>query len=369
MNTILMVDDENPFLLSLKDGLSAHNDQLNILLANDGQAALDIIQDNDIDLLVTDLKLPVMDGFQLLAQVSQSNPYMPVIVMTAFGTPDIEERLSHLNALHYLEKPLDFDMLAQTIDSALTTESNSYIRGITLSTFLQLVHMEKKSCSLTVHAEGETGELYIQQGELIDATTGNLSGKEAALRIIAWDNAEIEMDSVCRCEAQTITSPIGFILMEAHRIKDEDNFNGDQTLPSAPTEISPPLENASLQQELPLVRHLTNSQEVKEFAIFNDGNFLESLSSEPCSLAKMDPAYYLSACQPVGSFMDESNLNYLLFTTGQKQQYMIFQWGKRRAILSLRSTCRAGQLYKELKTIIDKETAIQYRRGSNATTH
>lgn len=369
MNTILMVDDENPFLLSLKDGLSAHNDQLNILLANDGQAALDIMQKNDIDLLVTDLKLPVMDGFQLLAQVSQNNPYMPVIVMTAFGTPDIEERLSHLNALHYLEKPLDFDILAQTIDSALTTESNSYIRGITLSTFLQLVHMEKKSCSLTVHAAGGIGQLHIQQGELVDATTENLYGKEAALRIIAWDNAEIEMDSTCRSDTQSISSPIGFILMEAHRIKDEDNFNGEQALPSIPDETNQPPTGASLHHELPMVRYLRNSQEIKEFAIFNDGNSLETLSSEPCALAKMDPAYYLSTCQPIGSFMDDSNLNYLLFTTGQKQQYMVFQWGNRRAILALRSTCRAGQLHKDLKSIIDKETAIQYKRGPNATTH
>ena len=368
MNTILMVDDENPFLLSLKDGLSAHNDQLNILLANDGQQALDIINENDIDLLVTDLKLPVMDGFQLLAHVSQNNPYLPVIVMTAFGTPEIEEKLASLNALHYLEKPLDFDKLAQTIDSALTTESNSYIRGITLSTFLQLVHMEKKSCSLTIHANEESGELYIRDGELIDASFGSLNGKEAALEIIAWDNAEIEMDSVCRRETQTITSPIGFILMEAHRIKDEESNNGGTTDNPA-LNATFAMEGNSLVEELPLVRHLRNAPSVSEYAVFTDGNLIEHLSSNPCSLDKLDPAYYLSACQPVGDFMQSSKLNYLLFSTEQKQQYMIFQWGNRRVIIALRSGSRADQLFRELKTLIDQNSDIQYRRGPHATTH
>lgn len=369
MHTILIVDDENPFLLSLKDGLTVHNDQLNILMANDGQEALNILQKNKVDLLVTDLKLPVLDGFQLLAHVSQSDPYMPVIVMTAFGTPDIEEQLSHLNALHYLEKPLDFDILAQTIESALSTESNSYIRGITLATFLQLIHMEKKSCSLTVHSRGQTGQLHMRQGELIDANTDSLYGKDAALDIIAWENTEIEMDSTCRCEKQTITAPIGFILMEAHRIKDEDNF---QTM-SAPTlaeetRTDTPNDNI-LTEDAPIIRYLHNSPAVKDFAIFNDGNFLAQLSSQPSSLEQMDPSYYLSACGSAGSVVNDSEMYYLLFTTSQNQRYMIFQWWNRRIIIALRSTGRPGQLYDELKTIISDATKLNSNGEPHATTH
>ncbi len=368
MNTILMVDDENPFLLSLKDGLTAQNDQLNILLANDGRQALDIIRENDIDLLVTDLKLPVMDGFQLLAQVSKSNPYLPVIVMTAFGTPEIEEKLSGINALHYLEKPLDFDVLAHTIETALTTESNSYIRGITLATFLQLVQMEKKSCSLTIHAGGKSGQLFIRQGELIDATSGSLVGKEAALEIIAWENAEIEMDATCRSDSQTITSPLGFILMEAHRLKDEDNHNRARTAIDLPSAEGSPAGGLSA-DAASLAARLKNTPAVKEFAIFNAGNALEHIFPEHGTLDRLDPAYYLSASQSVGSFMETSSLKYLLFTTGRKQQYMIFSSGERRVIVALRSNSRADDLYRELKPSIDASTSAYYRRDPHATTH
>jgi len=367
MNTILMVDDENPFLLSLKDGLTAHNDQLNILMANDGQEAVRILDENEIDLLVTDLKLPIMDGFELLAHVNSSNPFMPVIVMTAFGTADIEEQLSNINALHYLEKPLDFDMLAQTIDSALSKETNSYIRGITLSTFLQLIHMENKSCSLTIRSQEKSGQLHIDQGELVHASSDDLEGKDAALEIIAWENTEIEMDATCRSETRSISDPIGFILMEAHRLKDEDIMAAhsapDTTLPLSTDLTSIP------NTESPLVKYLKNAQAVKEYAIFNESNMPEHLSSTPCSLANLDPAYYLSTSSSAGSISGDSKLNYLLFTTAKKHRFMILSWRTKRAILALRSTAHPAQIFDELKSIMETESPTQYRRGSNATTH
>ena len=164
MKNILLVDDERSFLLSLKDGLMACGGAFNVVLAGNGREALQSLKSQPIDLLVTDLKLPVVDGFQLLAYVSRHYPSLPVIVMTAFGTPDIEERLARMNALHYLEKPLDFDALAGTIESALATGARSYIRGITLATFLQLVRMEQKTCSLKIRSGKKTGYLFIRQG-------------------------------------------------------------------------------------------------------------------------------------------------------------------------------------------------------------
>ena len=154
--------------------------------------------------------------------------------------------------------------------------------------------------------------------------------------------------------------------MEAHRIKDEDNFSGVSTK-SLPAEDQ--FTSVSNTEDTPLVRHLQNSPAVKEFAIFNDGNSIDYLSSDPSSLAKMDPAYYLSASLPVGGIINDSKLNYLLFTTGQNQRYMIFQWNDQRVILALRSTGRPGQLYEELAALCNDGTKPNFRRGANATTH
>ncbi len=103
MKKILIVDDEMSFLLSLKDGLKKHEGKFQVVMAENGRKALEILRTTSIDLLVTDLKMPEMNGFELLAWVSRHKPQLPVIVMSAFGTPEIEARLESYDALQFLE--------------------------------------------------------------------------------------------------------------------------------------------------------------------------------------------------------------------------------------------------------------------------
>jgi DNA-binding response OmpR family regulator len=221
VKTVLIVDDEQSFLLSLRDGLSRHRDRLDLVLAGNGLEAAGVLAQRPVDLLVTDLKLPLMDGFELLAHVSRSHPQIPVIVMTAFGTPEMESRIFGLGALTYLEKPLDLDVLEQSIFAALDAGARSIIRGITLAAFLQLVHLEKKSCSLRVRSHGRVAALFVQQGEVFDAEYDALRGTPAALEILAWEECEIEMENVCRRRERQIGERFEFLLMEACRLKDE----------------------------------------------------------------------------------------------------------------------------------------------------
>ncbi|RME34951.1 MAG: response regulator, partial [Deltaproteobacteria bacterium] len=274
MKRILLVDDELPFLKSLKDGLLAMRKDLDLHLAGDGQEAVQHLRQHPFDLLVTDLKLPVMDGFQLLAHVSRHYPNLPVIVMTAFGTPEIEERLSRYSGLHYLEKPLDIDHFAKTIEQALKTEGRSYIQGISLPTFLQLVVMEKKTCTLKVTCDNRSGYLFIRGGELVDALADDQEGESAALDIITWPETVIEMDPVCRRQTKSVKSSLEFLLMEAFRLQDEAN-KPPEADPSS-DRPTPPLRNdqqpALLDQ---LENRLKNLQEIQEYAIFDRQNFLE----------------------------------------------------------------------------------------------
>ena len=131
MKRVLIVDDEKSFLLSLKDGLSVHSDKFQVVTAENGREAVSVLQAMPVDLLVTDLKLPEMDGFELLAWVSREQKNLPVIVMTAFGTAAIEARLAKIGTLQYLEKPLDLNMLQESILNGLNTDEISYIHGIT----------------------------------------------------------------------------------------------------------------------------------------------------------------------------------------------------------------------------------------------
>jgi CheY-like chemotaxis protein/predicted regulator of Ras-like GTPase activity (Roadblock/LC7/MglB family) len=227
MKTVLIVDDEKLFLASLTEGLASFGGKFKVLTANNGKQAIDIISSQPIDLIVTDLKMPVLDGFQLLLYLMKENYNMPVIVMTAFGTPEIESKIKEYQAFSYLEKPVDFQKLADKINEGLSQTQTGNLSGISLFSFLQLIHVEQKTCQLKVITHGKAGTLYFSKGELFDAASGQLKGEEAALEIVCWEEVEIEIVNIFKKIKQRIRKPLPNILMDAAQIKDEASFQNE----------------------------------------------------------------------------------------------------------------------------------------------
>lgn len=218
---VLIVDDEELFLRTVSDGLSVYSDDFNLLTANNGKKAIEILKHNELDLVVTDLKMPVMDGFQLLAYMSREHPEVSIIVMTAFGTPEIERKIKSMDILRYLEKPLDMYVLANAILDELLAITEGYMSGITLPAFLQMVEMEGKTCTLKIRSNGETGYIYFNKGKPIDAKVNKLISEDAVYEILDWDNPEIEIKKECKKKKRNINSSLAYLVMEGIRLKDE----------------------------------------------------------------------------------------------------------------------------------------------------
>jgi DNA-binding NtrC family response regulator len=131
---VLIVDDEEPLLLTIAEGLSIYKKYFNLLTATNGADAVKVLKSLPvIDLVVTDLSMPKMDGFELLAYMNRNYPRIPVILMTAFGTPKIEEIVSSMGIFRYLEKPLDINIIADNIFAALsikTTQTASRTKDV-----------------------------------------------------------------------------------------------------------------------------------------------------------------------------------------------------------------------------------------------
>jgi DNA-binding NtrC family response regulator len=120
---ILIVEDEKTFQLTLMDGLRSYEKDFRVLNAENGRIAKDILETLPVDLVVTDLKMAEMDGLELLSYIRKNHPYMPVIVMTAFGNSELENWLKSLGVFAYLEKPIDFTELKNKICAALALKS------------------------------------------------------------------------------------------------------------------------------------------------------------------------------------------------------------------------------------------------------
>ncbi len=117
METILIVDDEKnypPILAAVME-----EEGFEPLMANSGEEALTILKHSDVDLVLTDMKMPSMDGIELLENVKKKDPELPVIMMTAHGTVEKAVEAMQKGAYSYIMKPFDNDSLILYVNKAI----------------------------------------------------------------------------------------------------------------------------------------------------------------------------------------------------------------------------------------------------------
>ncbi len=232
MKTILVVDDEPSVLFALSEGLSDRRRGVRVATAANGIEAVAVLESGAVDLVLTDLRMPDMDGFELLAFLRRNHAALPVILMTALGNAETSARLATAGSFECLPKPFDLPDLKRKIAEMLAQSVKGRVENISLASFLQLLEMERKTCTLSIRshdpdAERE-GKLYFRAGRLIGATTsattaafGNATGRAAALEIVTWEHADIEIADGCPPISPEIDAPLSFLLMEGMRLKDE----------------------------------------------------------------------------------------------------------------------------------------------------
>jgi len=236
IKNVVIVDDEKSFMASLIAGLDSFLEGFRVHGAYNGKEAVNILESTSVDLVVTDLKMPEMDGFELLAYMSKYFPSVPVVVMSAYGTPKIKRRLEILGSFGFLEKPLGLSELAQAIIHGVVRGSDAgSMKGISIGSFLQLIAMEQKTCLLEISADGKDrkGFFYFNKGELYDAINGDLKGEGAAIEMISWNNAEIKLKNLPPKKIrQQIKRDLAVLILNAAHLKDEscgigaDGFSG-----------------------------------------------------------------------------------------------------------------------------------------------
>lgn len=119
MDTILIVDDEKNYLVVLEALLAQEGYE--IVTADNARSALRLIEESDLDLVITDMKMPGMNGMDLLEESKKIKPELPLIMMTAFGTIEMAVEAMKKQAYHYITKPFQNEELKLTIKKGLET--------------------------------------------------------------------------------------------------------------------------------------------------------------------------------------------------------------------------------------------------------
>lgn len=270
MKHVLIIDDEKSLLLSMKAGFEPFKDELNILTAANGLEAVKVLESNPVDLVVTDLKMPEMDGFEVLSHLSENYPSIPAMVMTAFNTPEIENRLNEERSLTIFEKPVNFDEFSKAILEVVHSDNQDISMGISLTSFMQLVQSEEKTCLLEVKTREKTGHIYFQKGELINAVYAGLKAEEAIYKMLEFHDAQVSFKRPPQKKIKRIIkASLMQVLMEGLRRIDEgagqDESDKTETAPG-PDVISDeehPLD-AQVETQLPQTKGVKTMASIKD---------------------------------------------------------------------------------------------------------
>ncbi len=118
MNTVLIVDDERNYLLVLEALLSEEGYQ--VITAEGALRGLECIEENELDVVITDMKMPGMDGMDFMERIQLRQPDLPVIMMTAFGSVEKAVQAMRKGAFDYILKPFKNEELKLTIGKAIS---------------------------------------------------------------------------------------------------------------------------------------------------------------------------------------------------------------------------------------------------------
>jgi CheY-like chemotaxis protein len=221
MNNILIVDDDPNLLIGIKEYFEYTENQFEVHTALNGKEAVEILEFSPIDLVVTDLKMPEMDGIELLAFINRDFPNIPTIVMSAFGTPKLKNKIKEMGTLLFLNKPIDLSHLSRVIaDELKHILQEGHVNDISPATFLQLIEMEENTCFLEVTGKNDKkGHFYFNRGILHDALQSDMQGEAAVLEMLSWDKVQISFKSLPRKKIpKRINSSIQSLIMKNVKI-------------------------------------------------------------------------------------------------------------------------------------------------------
>ncbi len=240
MKNILIVDDEETLLLIIASRFKNYRDRFTVFTARNGKEAVKILETQKINIVVTDLKMPEMDGFELLIYMGNNFPSIPVIVNSAYCNPEIQLKLDAIGTIRILDKAVDFDLLLEVVMQELEDHPSGSISGISTSGFLQLIEMEQKTCLLEVQSAGQTkGLLYIVKGDLYDAACGDLSGEDAAYKVIGWDKVQLSLKELPSNKIKKLIekNTMAVVMESLNRVDETEMAMKPQ--PDAPDETTP----------------------------------------------------------------------------------------------------------------------------------
>jgi len=221
------VDDDLDLLQMYKELLEQLPSRPEIFTATSGPRGLALLKSEPFRLLICDLRMPKMDGLQVLSIVRRSFPELRTVVLTAAHDEEFRTRAYALGVDLYWLKPdtqQNLQQFLQCIESLLGRDLEGGFRGVQSKSLMDIIQMEclsQSSTLLRITRGSLVGRIWIQAGELTDAETEGARGEPAFRRILEWKSGTFETLAPEVGHERTIFKPVNALLLETAQAIDE----------------------------------------------------------------------------------------------------------------------------------------------------
>lgn len=224
---VLLLDDDPELLEMYKDMLGHLPSRPEVHTATSGPRALALLDAEPFRLLICDLKMPKMDGLQVLSIVRRRFPELRTVVMTAVQDEEFRSRAYALGVDMFWLKPdthQNMQMFLECLESLLGHDHEGGFRGIQSKSLMDIIQMEcisQSSTLMRITRGSLVGRIWILGGELIDAEAEGARGEAAFRRILEWKSGTFENLPPEPERERTIHKSVNGLLLELAQAMDE----------------------------------------------------------------------------------------------------------------------------------------------------
>jgi len=242
---VLFVDDSMAFLELFGDLCAEFSNQTwKIHKTTSADAALALLRENQVDLVLLDITMPMLDGLQLLGIINRRYPGLKIAVMTGSATEGKRADALANGAELFLEKPLTADGMKSVFNvlhDLISWSREGFtgaLRQVGLQEIVQVECNGRHSSILEIRNPELRGQIYIEAGAVTHAAVGTLTGEPAFYRLLSLRGGEFELKPFKAPPQRTIESRWELLLMDAARASDEETVLVEKT--PAPEPPKPP---------------------------------------------------------------------------------------------------------------------------------
>jgi len=234
MIRVLVIEDDVDFGWNITRYLNSFPNEFLTQSAPDGETGLKIVASTDVDIVLTDIMLPGIQGIEVIRKIFATDNAPQIVAMTGHTSPELRSLALREGALRFLEKPIDLEDLRLVLWEAIDLGPDA-ARDRNPLDFIELCHLlvaTIKTATVRIRFGRDVGHLSVRDGSVVHASTTRLEGIEAFHRMAGWRTEGLEELSEDRSKnfPENISLAPDDLSAELERLTDGENWpDGDVT--------------------------------------------------------------------------------------------------------------------------------------------